>query len=131
MAIRKSYTKGDKRKADNYRPVSLLSIFSKIYERAMCTRLTDFLEFHKILYEKQFGFRKQHSAYMAHMLLVDNLIKALQIEEFVIGVFLDFSKAFDTVDHSILLLKLQHYGIRGISLKWFESYLDNRKQYVT
>ena len=121
----------DPMRFNNYRPVSLLSIFSKIYERAMCTRLTDFLEFHKILYEKQFGFRKQHSAYMAHMLLVDNLIKALQNEEFVIGVFLDFSKAFDTVDHSILLLKLQHYGIRGISLKWFESYLDNRKQYVT
>ena len=65
------------------------------------------------------------------MLLVDNLIKAFQNEEFVIGVFLDFSKAFDTVDHSILLLKLQHYGIRGIALEWFRSYLDNRKQYVT
>ena len=68
---------------------------------------------------------------MAHMLLVDNLIKALQNEEFVIGVFLDFSKAFDTVDHSILLLKWQHYGICGIALEWFRSSFDNRKRYVS
>ena len=68
---------------------------------------------------------------MAHMLLVDTLIQALQKGEFVIGVFLEFSKVFDTVDHSILLLKLQHYGIRGTALNWFKSYLENRRQYVT
>ena len=116
---------------NNYRPVSLLSIFSKIFEKAMYKRIVDFLEMHKILYDKQFGFRKKHSAFMAHMLLVDTLIKALQNQEFVIGVFLDFSKAFDTVDHSILLTKLSHYGIRGIAYDWFKSYLDGRTQYVT
>ena len=116
---------------NNYRPVSLLSIFSKIFEKAMYTRLVDFLEMHKVLYDKQFGFRKNHSSYMAHMILVDNLIKALQDREYVIGVFLDFSKAFDTVDHSILLDKLFHYGIRGVAYKWFESYLEDRIQFVT
>ena len=68
---------------------------------------------------------------MAHMILVDTLIRALQNQEYVIGVFLDFSKAFDTVDHVILLTKLSHYGIRGIALDWFKSYLDGRTQYVT
>ena len=121
----------DSMKFNNYRPVSLLSIFSKIYEKAMYNRLMDFLETHKILYEKQFGFRKHHSSYMAHMILVDNLIKAIENGDYIIGVFLDFSKAFDTVDHSILLSKLFHYGIRGIAYKWFESYLQNRKQCVT
>ena len=116
---------------NNYRPVSLLSIFSKIFEKAMYSRVVDFLEMHKILYDKQFGFRKKHSAFMAHMILVDTLIRALQNQEFVIGVFLDFSKAFDTVDHIILLSKLSHYGIRGIALDWFRSYLDGRTQYVT
>ena len=116
---------------NNYRPVSLLSIFSKIFEKAMYTRLVGFLEMHKILYDKQFGFRKKHSAFMAHMILVDNLINALQNKEYVIGVFLDFSKAFDTVDHSILLKKLYHYGIRGIAYEWFESYLSGRTQFVT
>ena len=116
---------------NNYRPVSLLSIFSKIFEKAMYSRVVDFLEMHKILYDKQFGFRKKHSAFMAHMILVDTLIRALQNQEFVIGVFLDFSKAFDTVDHVILLTKLSHYGIRGIALDWFKSYLDGRTQYVT
>ena len=116
---------------NNYRPVSLLSIFSKIFEKAMYKRLIEFLEMHKILYDKQFGFRKKHSAFMAHMILVDNLIKALQNQEYVIGVFLDFSKAFDTVDHSILLTKLYHYGIRGIAHDWFKSYLSDRTQFVT
>ena len=79
----------------------------------------------------QFGFRKLHSSYMALMVLTDKLIKSLENGEFVIGVYMDFSKAFDTVDHEILLSKLSHYGIRGNSLKWFQSYLSNRKQYVT
>ena len=121
----------DSAKFNNYRPVSVLSTLSKIFERVMYNRLIDFLETHKILYEKQFGFRKQHSTYMALMILIDKLIKCMENGEIVIGVFLDFSKAFDTVDHSILLSKLNHYGIRGIAHNWFESYLCNRKQFVT
>ena len=116
---------------NNYRPVSLLSIFSKLYEKVMYKRLMDFLEEQKILYNKQFGFRKGHSTYMPIMLLVDRLVRAMERGDFVIGLFLDFSKAFDTVDHKILIEKLEHYGIRGIALDWLVSYLDNRQQFVT
>ena len=68
---------------------------------------------------------------MALLLLMDELTKAIENKDYVIGIFLDFSKAFDTVDHSILLRKLAHYGIRGSALDWFHSYLSGRKQYVT
>ena len=121
----------DSMKFNNYRPVSLLTIFSKLFEKAMNNRLIDFLETFKILYKKQFGFRKDHSTHMAHMILVDNLIKAMENGDYVLEVFLDFSKAFDTVNHTILLSKLHHYGIRGVAYKWFESYLQNRQQFVT
>ena len=120
----------DSSKFNNYRPVSVLSILSKIFEKAMYNRLIDFLETYKILYEKQFGFRKDHSTYMALMILIDKLIKCMENGEYVIGVFLDLSTAFDTVDHSILLRKLYFYGIRGTAYEWFESYLSNRKQCV-
>ena len=105
----------------NYRPVSLLCILSKVFERIMYDTVIDYLEEYRILFEYQFGFS----------VLMDKLIKSIENENHVVGVFLDFSKAFDTVDHSILLFKLEHYGIRGSALKWFKSYLSNRMQYVT
>ena len=116
---------------NNYRPVSLLCVLSKVYEKVMYNRLIRFLEDFNILFENQFWFRKLHSSYMALMILTDKLIKSLEKGEFVIGVYLDFSKAFDTVDHAILLSKLSHYGVRGNALQWFKSYLSDRKQYVT
>ena len=122
---------GDAMSFNNYRPVSLLCVLSKIFEKIMYARLNDILIVHKILYMYQFGFRKHHSAYMAHMVLVDKLTKCLENGDFVIGVYLEFSKAFDTVNHKILLNKLEHYGIRGAALSWFESYLANRTQFVT
>ena len=90
---------------NNYRPVSLLCILSKVFEKIMYNRLIDFLETYKILVKFQFGLRKFHSTYMALMILMDKLITALENGEHVIGIFLDFSKAFDTVDHEILLKK--------------------------
>ena len=102
-----------------------------VFEKVMYSRLSNFLERFKILIQNQFGFRKCHSSYMALMAMMDNLIQALEKEEFVVGVFLDFSKAFDTVNHDILFEKLYHYGIRGPALQWFKSYLHERKQYVT
>ena len=110
-------------KFNNYRPVSLLNTLSKMFEKAMYSRLIDFLETQKN--------QKQHSTYMALMILVDKLTKALGNGEYVLGVFLDFSKAFDTVDHNILISKLYHLGIRGVALEWFQSYLSCGKQFVT
>ena len=97
----------------------------------MNNRLISFLDQNKILFRYQFGFRKSHSTYLALTVLMDKLINSLENGDYVVGVFLDFSKAFDTVDHKILLSKLCHYGIRGTALDWFSSYLTNRKQYVT
>jgi hypothetical protein len=121
---------GDPLLLKNYRPVSILPMFSKVFERVMCNRLTSYLKKHDILYKYQFGFKKNHSTYMALSLLIDKILTALDKNEHVIGLYLDFAKAFDTVDHNILLSKLSHYGIRGTMLKWFESYLQNRKQIV-
>ena len=114
----------------NYRPVSVLPLFSKILERLMYNRLLSFLNEHKVLYLYQFGFRSFHSPNLALILLVDKISQALESGEYVLGLFLDFSKAFDTVNHDILYEKLEFYGIRGLPLTWFKSYLNDRKQYV-
>ena len=116
---------------NNYRPVSLLCVISKVFEKVIYNRLIDFLETFAILNNSQFGFRKMHSTYMALMTLMNRLISSLENDEYILGIFLDFSKAFDTVGHVIMLKKLAHYGIRGTALKWIESYLSNREQYVT
>ena len=125
------FKSGDVQVFSNYRPVSILPVFSKILERIMYNRLLSFLNKHNVIYDYQFGFRDKHSTYLALITLTDKISTALEEGKHVIGIFLDFSKAFDTVDHEILLLKLEHYGIRGVALKWFESYLSGRKQYVT
>jgi hypothetical protein len=89
-----------------------------------------YIEKHDILYKHQFGFKKNHSTDMALITLLNKIINALESNQHVIGIFLDFAKAFDTVDHNILLTKLSHYGFRGNVLSWFKSYLFNRKQVV-
>ena len=115
----------------NYRPVSVLPVFSKLIERLMYNRLIQYINENKLLYEYQFGFQRGKSTHMALIVLLDKRSEALDRGECVMGVFLDFSKAFDTVDHSILLRKMQKYGIQGLALRWFEDYLHDRKQYVT
>jgi len=124
------YKKDDADQFSNYRPVSVLPCFSKILERLVFNRCTQFIDGHDILNKQQFGFRANHSTYMAIMQVVDKLNKAVENNESTIGIFLDLSKAFDTIDHNILLYKMKHYGFRGVVYDWFESYLNNRKQYV-
>ena len=115
----------------NYRPISLLSIFHKLLEKLMYKRLIKFLEKNNILNENQFGFRSNRSTTQAILLIADKIQRAIEDKKISCGIFLDLSKAFDTVDHCILLKKLDYYGIRGIANDWFQSYLSNRKQFVT
>ena len=115
---------------NNYRPISLLSVFSKILERLMYNRLLKFIDKINLLNEFQFGFRNNNSTFMALIVLVENLVTALDDGNCAVGLFLDFQKAFDTVDHCILWDKLSFYGVRGIAHDWFYSYLSNRSQSV-
>jgi len=112
------YKKDDPTEPGNYRPISLLSIINKILEKVMCKQLTNFLEKQKIIYKYQFGFRKKHSTVQAVIEIVENIIEELDKGNTIAGLYLDLSKAFDCVDHEILLYKLNHYGIRGLPLKW-------------
>ena len=114
----------------NYMPVSVLPLFSKILEHLMYTRLLSFINKHKLLYSYQFGFRRGHSPDLALICLVDRISNVLENGEYVLGLFLDFSKAFDTVNHDILFNKLECFGIRDTLLQWFKSYLSDREQYV-
>jgi hypothetical protein len=125
------YKSGDVMSISNYRPVSILPLFSKILERLMYNRLLSFINRHNILYKYQFGFRGYHSTNMALIVLIDKIASAIDKGEQVLGVFLDFRKAFDTVNHHILLNKLYKYGIRGTAHQWLTDYLNNRKQYVS
>ena len=114
----------------NYRPISLLPNFSKILEKLMFNRLTNFINKYEILYEQQYGFRQNYSTDLAIVELADKIAKAIDDGKFMIGIFIDLSKAFDTLNHDILLQKLSNFGIRGIANSWFRNYLTNREQFV-
>ena len=125
------FKKGNPELPSNYRPISLLSIFSKIFEKLMYKRLYKFLEIHNILYSLQFGFQENHSIDHALVSLTEAIRNTLDNKRLGCGIFIDLQGAFDTVNHRILLSKLEHYGIRGCALEWFRSYLTDRKQYVS
>ena len=116
---------------NNYRPISLLSHIGKIIEKLMHQGLNFFLEQYNCYYPFQFGFRLNYSTNSALMSIVENIQTQVSNGEFAAGVSVDLRKAFDTVDHRILIRKLEHYGVRGISKKWFRFYLTNRKQFVS
>ncbi len=124
------FKSGDKTLISNYRPISLLNTFSKIYEKVIFVRFEKFLNKYKILYDKQFGFRKNRSTQLALISLLDCVTSALDKNEHALCLFIDLSKAFDTVNHSILLNKLNILGIRGIAHELIKSYLNHRMQYV-
>ena len=122
--------KGNYLECNNYRPISLLSNINKIIEKLMHERLYSFLSKHKCIYDRQFGFRNRHSTNHALLDLIEDIRNAMDNNKFAVGVFVDLQKAFDTVDHNILLNKLDHHGIRGVANNWFKSYLSNRNQFV-
>jgi hypothetical protein len=124
------HKKDDKRVLDNYRPVSLLTAISKVFERVVHIQLNEYFKKHSLYHESQYGFRENHSTEMATLELVDRINADLDKKGMSLAVFKDLSKAFDTLDHSILMHKLNYYGISGVELSWFKSYLSNRKQFV-
>ena len=120
----------DEQLITNYGPISVLNFFSKIFEKVVANYIVDFLESNNILYEHQYGFRKGHSTNHAVITLVERVAKALDTGKIVVGVYLDIRKAFDAIDHPILLRKLYSLGIRGNLYTWIKSYLTNRSQFV-
>ena len=125
--------KGEPTEFGNYRPISLLNVISKIFERVVYNQLYEYFTLNNLFYNSQYGFRTKHSTEDATIELIDRIQKVFENNPFeqVLSVFLDLSKAFDTIDHHILLEKLSHYRIDGVALRWFQSYLSNRKQFIT
>ena len=115
----------------NYRPISALPCFSKIFKKIVANRLLSFLLKYNILYDHQYGFIPGKITTHAILSLVDYLINSFEDNKLTCGILLDISKAFDTIDHNILLSKHYKYGIRGNTLNWFMNYLSNRYQFVS
>ena len=125
------FKKGSRLLVSNYRPISLLSNLNKILEKLVHIRVYKFLEDFNCLYSLQFGFRQKHSTNHALIDITETIRSALDNKKYVCGVFVDLQKPFDTVNHEILVAKLDHYGIRGVANNWFSSYLSNRTQFVS
>ena len=124
------YKQGSKTYLDNYRPISVLSVISKILEKHVCKHFIAFLTNHDLLYKCQSRFRANHSCETILVKITDEWLEAMDKGLFTGIVMIDLRKAFDSVDHKLLLKKLQVYGLNTNSLKWFQSYLSGRYQKV-
>ena len=122
------FKKGEKTCENNYRPISLITSTSKILEKVVCQQLRDHLNINNLYFPAQFGFRPKHSTTHALITCVGNIMKLLEQRKAVRSIYIDLTKAFDTVKHSILLDKLQVFGVKGTELEWFRNYLSGRRQ---
>ena len=123
--------KGNCHHFDNYRPISLLPSISKVLERIVYDQLYEYFNENKLVYDSQYGFRKLHSTELAALEITDRLTENMDKGKISITIYLDLSKAFDTLNHEILLDKLNYYGVKDTANDWFRSYLTNRKQFVS
>ena len=123
------FKSGDSSLLTNYRSVSVLPVFSKLLDKVVYNRILKYLDKHGILFKNQYGFRKGHSTSFALLHLFEKISSAIDRREHTVGIFLDLSKAFDTVNFNILFDKLEHYGIRGIALNWIKDHFS-RSQFV-
>ena len=124
------HKKDENNNFNNYRPISILSSLSKVFERVIHDQLYNHFTQNNLFYCSQYGFRHKHSTELAALEVLDRVTCSMDKNEIPVNIYLDLSKAFDTLDHHILLLKLKYYGLHGISLRLLESYLSNRMQYV-
>ena len=111
------FKSGDRDHFPNYMPVSVLSIFSKLLERVVYNRIYNFINKFNILFDNQYGFRKKHSTSLALIHLYDKITSAIDRKEFTVGIFLDLSKAFDSVNHNILFDKLEHCDLNIVAFE--------------
>ena len=125
------FESGDSNSALNYRPISMFPFLSKIFEKLMCARLDSYLKSNNIVCTNQFGFLNNSNASDTIIEFLDYVYSSLDSKQSTIVEYLDFSKAFDTVNHTILMSKLLNNVVRGVMQRWFESYLSNRKQHVS
>lgn len=124
------FKSGHKHLYTNYRPVSLLPQFSKILEKLFVIRVHNFIEKYNLLSDRQYGFRRNRSTSLALIDLINEITTCIDKKKYVMGIFIDLQKAFDTIDHRIVMNKLEKYGFRGIIKNWIQSYLGERQQFV-